>query len=112
MRGAGTQRLLTDLVSLVRHAVQLDDELVPYPELVQRRYQRVAGRPGGRRAHVHGEQRWWLDQIAEHIGVNLTMPPDDFDYGEFFDRAGGWGPCVPWAGVDRVAGRWNWVLAA
>jgi type I restriction enzyme, R subunit len=38
VRGAGTRRVLTDLVSLVRHAVQLDDELVPYPERVQRRY--------------------------------------------------------------------------
>ena len=39
MRGVGTERVLTDMVSLVRHAVELDDELVPYPELVQKRYQ-------------------------------------------------------------------------
>ena len=38
MRGARAERVLTDLVSLVRHAVQMDDELVPYPELVRRRY--------------------------------------------------------------------------
>jgi len=35
--GGGAARV-DDLVSLVRHAVQLDDELVPYPERVQRRY--------------------------------------------------------------------------
>ena len=39
MRGVGARRVLTDLVSLVRHAVQMDDELVPYPELVRQRYQ-------------------------------------------------------------------------
>ncbi len=80
VRGAATQRVLTDLVSLVRHAVQLDDELVPYPQLVKQRYeswladQEAAGR------HFTATQRWWLEKIAEHIGVNLAMTADDFDY--------------------------------
>ncbi len=41
MRGLGTKRVLTDIVSLVRHAIQPepgDDILEPYPEIVQRRY--------------------------------------------------------------------------
>ncbi len=38
VRGAGAPRVLTDLISLVRHVVQLEDELVPYPERVQQRY--------------------------------------------------------------------------
>ena len=88
VRGAATARVLTDLVSLVRHAVQLDDELAPYPRLVQQRYeawladQEAAGR------HFTATQRWWLEQIAAHIGVNLAMTLDDFDYGELFDRGG------------------------
>jgi len=88
VRGAGTKRVLTDLVSLVRHAVQLDDELVPYPERVQRRYadwlaaQQTEGRV------FTPEQRWWLDQVATHIGVNLEIHAEDFNYGEFFNRGG------------------------
>ena len=88
VRGAGTRRVLTDLVSLVRHAVQLDDELVPYPERVQRRYadwlaaQQTEGRV------FTPEQRWWLDQVATHIGVNLEIHAEDFNYGEFFNRGG------------------------
>jgi type I restriction enzyme R subunit len=86
--GAATQRVLTDLVSLVRHAVQLDDELAPYPRLVRQRYeawladQEAAGR------RFTSTQRWWLEQIAAHIGVNLAMTLDDFGYGELFDRGG------------------------
>jgi type I restriction enzyme R subunit len=38
VRGGGGKRVLTDLVSLVRHAVQLEDELIPYPDLVRHRY--------------------------------------------------------------------------
>lgn len=38
VRRVRTQGVRTDLVSLVRHALQLDDKLAPYPEQVQRRY--------------------------------------------------------------------------
>jgi type I restriction enzyme, R subunit len=98
VRGAGAKRVLTDLVSLVRHAVQIDEELVPFPERVQRRYldwleaQEAAGRG------FTSEQRWWLDRIAEHIGVNLCMGVEDFAYGEFFNKGGQ-------VGAIRVFGR-------
>ena len=38
VRGTSAQLVLTDLVSLVRRAMQLDDELVPYPDRVRQRY--------------------------------------------------------------------------
>lgn len=88
VRGVGGRRVLADLVSLVRHAVQLDDELVPFPEQVAQRYalwladQQAAGRV------FTAAQRWWLDRIATHIGVNLEALPADLDYGEFFTRGG------------------------
>ncbi len=88
VRGSGTRRVLTDLVSLVRHAVQLDDELVPYPERVQKRYADwLAVQQSGGQIFTPDE-RWWLDQIATHIGVNLEIHADDFNYGEFFNRGG------------------------
>lgn len=34
------------------------------------------------------EQRWWLDRIAEQIGVNLELAAEDLDYSEFFNRGG------------------------
>lgn len=34
VRSVNQQRVLTDLVSLVRHAVEMDEELTPYPEIV------------------------------------------------------------------------------
>jgi type I restriction enzyme R subunit len=88
VQGVGARRVLTDVVSLVRHAVQLDDELIPYPERVRARY---ADWLAAQEASGHtftAEQRWWLDKVAEHIGVNVCIAPDDFDYGEFFDKGG------------------------
>ncbi|MGC9395161.1 MAG: DEAD/DEAH box helicase family protein [Anaerolineae bacterium] len=89
VRGVRTERVLTDLVSLVRHAVQLDDELIPYPERVQQRYADwLAAQEASGKVFTEG-QRWWLDRIAEAIGVNLTVTARDFQYGELFQR-GGW----------------------
>lgn len=88
VRGAGSRRVLTDLVSLVRHAVQLDDELVPYPERVGRRYAEWLKAQEAEGKTFTPEQRWWLDQVATHIGVNLEIHAQDFNYGEFFNRGG------------------------
>jgi type I restriction enzyme, R subunit len=88
VRGIAAPRVLTDVVALVRHALALDDELTPYPARVWARYQdwlaaqEAAGRP------FTGAQRWWLDRIAQHIGVNLAIAPGDLDGGEFFAKGG------------------------
>ncbi|MCP4542488.1 MAG: DEAD/DEAH box helicase family protein, partial [Chloroflexi bacterium] len=88
VRGVRTARTLTDIVSLVRHALQLDDELIPYPEHVQQRYQDwLAAQEAGGRAFTE-QQRWWLDRIAETIALNLSATPQDFQYGQLRDRGG------------------------
>ena len=87
-RGAGERRVLADLVSLVRHAA-LDEELVPYPERVQARYHEwLEGRgdPAGR--PYTPQQRWWLDEIARHIGVNVSIHLEDLNAYAFQARGG------------------------
>ena len=89
VRGAGAKRVLTDLVSLVRHAVQMEDELVPYPERVRERYQAWLADQQAAGRSFNDAQRWWLDRIAAAIGVNLSVSAQDFQHGELFQR-GGW----------------------
>jgi len=86
VRGVGAKRVLTDLVALVRHAVQLEDELVPFPEQVQARY---AGWLDGK--NLTPEQRWWLDRVVEHIGVNLAIRVEDLDASPFNQKGGRFG---------------------
>jgi type I restriction enzyme, R subunit len=88
VRGAGAKRVLADLVALVRHAVELDGELTPYPEQVRARYSQWLAQQEASGRQFTAEQRWWLDQIAAHIGVNLSIAPADFEYGAFFNRGG------------------------
>lgn len=89
VRGVNEQRVLTDVVSLVRHAVRLDDELTPYPDQVALRYTEwlKAQENTGRTFTL--EQRWWLDKIAEYVGVNLWFGEADFAInGELAGRGG------------------------
>ena len=80
--------MLTNLVSLVRFAIEQDDELVPFPDRVEERYggwlrtQEQAGRV------FTTEQRAWLDRIRDTIAASLTITTDDFEYTPFAEHGG------------------------
>jgi type I restriction enzyme R subunit len=85
VRGASPQRLLTDLVALVRFAVGQDEVLEPYPALVERRFQEWLARHDG---DFTEEQVEWLGMIKDQISISLSMEPEDFGYAPFLDRGG------------------------
>jgi type I restriction enzyme R subunit len=98
VRGSG-QRVLTDLVSLVRVALHQEDELVPYPDRVRERFhawllqQENAGRT------FTGEQLAWLERIRDHVAAALQITTDDFGYTPFVE-AGGLGRAAQVFGDD------------
>ena len=87
VRGSG-QRMLTDVVSLVRYALGLTGELVPYRDVVEERYtgwlaqQEQAGR------EFTGEQRRWLEMIKNHLVTSLGISAADFEYTPFSQEGG------------------------
>ncbi len=85
VRGASPQRLLTDIVSLVRFAMGKDEVLEPYSEQVERRFADWLARREGR---FTPEQVEWLAMIKDHIAASLTIEPGDFGYAPFSDRGG------------------------
>ncbi len=90
VRGSG-QRVLADLVSLVRVAIHAEDELVPYPDLVRERYRAwlLAQESAGRA--FTPEQLEWLERIRDHVATALGITADDFSYTPFVE-SGGLGP--------------------
>ena len=89
VKGAGTRRQLTDLVSLVRFCLGLDDELQPFADDVDRRFQSWIFRHNARRATAFTpEQTDWLRLIKEHIAASCRVEREDFDYAPFAARGG------------------------
>jgi type I restriction enzyme R subunit len=88
VKGAGPQKLLTNIVSLIRFAVGRSDVLEPFSETVDRRFgywlsvQQRLGR------QFNPEQMLWLNMIKEHITTSLTIGVDDFELPPFAQKGG------------------------
>ncbi len=113
VRGAGAQKLLTNLVSLVRFAVGECDVLEPFSASVDRRFgewlaqQQQAGRA------FTTEQREWLGMIKDQVATSLSMGWEDFDYDPFYGKGGRVKASNLFGQeMDRVMGELNTVLAA
>ncbi|MEZ5705863.1 MAG: type I restriction-modification enzyme R subunit C-terminal domain-containing protein [Burkholderiaceae bacterium] len=85
VKGSGQKRLLTDIVSLVRFAMQQDNELVPYPERVQANFKAWLAQHS---EPFTPEQQHWLEMIRDHIAANLGIELEDFDYAPFSQQGG------------------------
>jgi type I restriction enzyme R subunit len=88
VKGASRQRILTDLVSLVRFAMQQDNELVPYPERVARNFQAWMAQQQSAGKAFTSEQQRWLEMIRDHVAANLGVTLEDFEYAPFSQQGG------------------------
>jgi len=88
VRGASGQRLLTDIVSLVRFALHQEEELVPYREKVDERYQNWHLQQQNQGREFTDDQMRWLDMIRDHIATSLEIDIDDFDMTPFSQEGG------------------------
>jgi type I restriction enzyme R subunit len=87
VRGSG-QRVLTDIVSLVRFALHQDGELVPYPERVRERYETWLLQQANAGRMFTPEQLVWLERIRDHVAGSLGISADDFQYAPFIQHGG------------------------
>ena len=87
VRGS-SQRVMADIVSLVRYAVGHEGELAPFAEQVEGRFrgwlatQEIAGR------EFTDEQRQWLEDIKDHIAGSVSIEPADLQHAPFVQRGG------------------------
>jgi type I restriction enzyme R subunit len=93
VRGASAQKILTDLVSLIRFAIHQENELTPFAEHVQKRYEEWLSKQDSLSASGTGrkfndEQLHWLEMIKEHIVGSLSIEKDDFDSVPFKPEGG------------------------
>jgi type I restriction enzyme R subunit len=87
VRGSG-QRVLTDLVSLVRFALKEDDELVAFPERVRERFEAWLLQQQNAGREFTPQQLRWLDWIAVAVATSLGASVEDFGYAPFVQHGG------------------------
>lgn len=80
-------RMWTNIVSLVRFAIT-HDELVPFREVVEQRYQDWLAQQEQQGRRFTAEQRVWLEAIRDHVASSLEITPEDFAYAPFAQRGG------------------------
>ena len=89
VRGNGVRRQLTDLVSLVRFALGLDEELRPFADSVDKRFQDWVFRHNAQRTTAFTpEQMEWLRLVKDHIASSCRIERDDFDYAQLAGKGG------------------------
>ncbi|WP_158884935.1 type I restriction-modification enzyme R subunit C-terminal domain-containing protein [Rhodanobacter sp. L36] len=87
--GANVRRQLTDLVALVRFALGMDDDLRPFADSVDKRFQAWIFRHNAQRAtSFTDEQTQWLRLIKDHIASSCSISREDFDYAQLADKGG------------------------
>jgi type I restriction enzyme R subunit len=79
---------LTDLVSLLRYTLGVEDELVPYSARVRERYVGWLAQQEQAGATYSPVERWWLDHIADVIAASAGITDDDLDTAPFTERGG------------------------
>jgi type I restriction enzyme R subunit len=79
---------LTDLVSLVRFTVGVDDKLVPYVVRVKERYAAWLTHQEQAGVTFTEAERWWLDNMVKVIANSAGIRTEDLDDAPFIERGG------------------------
>lgn len=88
VKKAGPQRLLTDIISILRFELGEISELVPFSELINMRFYKWIEQQEKLGKKFSPEQMDWLIKIREHIASSLTIEKDDFELSPFYEEGG------------------------
>lgn len=108
------QSTLTTLISLVRHACGIDENLVAFNNTIERNFNAwLFHQHTGNRNRFTPEQIEWLRMIKDHIVSSYHLDLDDLDYTPF-DAQGGRGKMYQLFGneMEKIIDELNEVLVA
>ncbi len=88
VKGAGPQKLLTNIVSLIRFTLGKSDTLEPFPETVAHRFDSWMAEQEKDSRKFTPEQKEWLMIIKDHIATSLSISTEDFEYAPFYEKGG------------------------
>ena len=113
VKKAGAQKLLTDIISLIRFTIGEETVLEPFPETVNRRFADWLARQKEAGREFTPEQMEWLQMIKQHIATSVKVTVDDFELTPFQEKGGAIkAGKVFGQELDRVLEELNGVLVA
>ena len=113
VKGAGPQKLLTNIVSLVRFAVGEAEVLEPFPDTVDERFTRWLTEQQLSGIKYTPEQVEWLVMIKDHIAASLAIEMDDLQDVPFNQKGGVYRAYEVFGeGLAGILGELNEVLTA
>ena len=80
--------MLTDIITLIRFELKLDETLEPYSEVVNRRFKEWVFKRNAGPVQFNDEQMNWLRMIKDHIVSSVRIEKDDFELSPFVDEGG------------------------
>uniref|UniRef100_A0A832DJ95 DEAD/DEAH box helicase n=1 Tax=Ignavibacterium album TaxID=591197 RepID=A0A832DJ95_9BACT len=83
-----TVGMLTDIISLIRFELEIDNTLEPYSELVNRKFKEWVFKRNAGPKQFTDEQMNWLRMIKDHIISSVRIEKDDFELSPFVDEGG------------------------
>ena len=89
VRGAPVDQQLTEIVSLVRYALEMDDMLEPFGAKVEQRFNLWLGREKKQGRDYTQDQQEWLKAVANFIAANAEIEPQDLMTAPVFADKGG-----------------------
>jgi type I restriction enzyme R subunit len=88
VKRGGPQKLLTDIVSLLRFVIGESKTLEPFSETVEERFQTWLSEQEAAGRKFKPEQMEWLRMIKDHIATSLSIGMDDFELAPFNQKGG------------------------
>ncbi|MCH8034809.1 MAG: DEAD/DEAH box helicase family protein [Bacteroidetes bacterium] len=82
------QRMLTDIISLIRFELEIDKMLEPYSEIISRNFKEWVFNKNAGPVQFTDEQMEWLRMIKDHIVSSVRIDKDDFELSPFVDEGG------------------------
>ncbi|MFH0812499.1 MAG: type I restriction-modification enzyme R subunit C-terminal domain-containing protein [Pseudomonadota bacterium] len=88
VKEAGPQKLLTNIISLIRFAVGETEVLEPFPDMVNNRFDTWLAQQKLLGKNFTSEQVQWLTMIKDHIATSLSIGMTDFEFAPFYEKGG------------------------
>ncbi|MCZ7611116.1 MAG: DEAD/DEAH box helicase family protein [Ignavibacterium sp.] len=88
VRHRTTVGMLTDIISLVRFELGIDNTLEQYSEIINRRFKEWVFKRNAGPVQFTEEQMEWLRMIKDHIVSSVRIEKEDFELSPFVDEGG------------------------